>query len=662
MSSKKKHSEKIKKETQVSVVALGDLATSSSGMESTHNLQSFAGLLKTFKLQALVLVVLGFILYSNSFFNEYALDDGIVIQKNEYVQNGLRGIPKIMSTDAYDSFYKQMNAKQQLSGGRYRPLSVVTFAIEQQFFGSNQTEKPETDVAFIRHVLNVVFYILSVVLLLYFLRNFIFKEHPVIAFIACLIFLIHPIHTEVVANVKSRDEILSFLFIILTFINVVRYDETKQKKQLFLALFTYFLALLSKEYAVTLLALIPMLLYIVRNTTLKESILKTIPFIFIAAIYLAIRFSIVGKGAGVDNPDVLNSPFKFATPSQKWATEIEILNHYLRLLFYPNPLSSDYSYNTIPYTDFKNGWVWVAIVTHVSMIAATVVLFFKRNILAFAFAFYLLHLFLVSNFFMPLGATMGERLIYHSSLGFSMFVAVLLGRIIKKTTATSEVVNEKSTRITKGLVGVIIVLITCWSTVVVIKRNAEWKNDASLFIADAATVPNSALVNGNAGKAYIDMSEKLENKAQEQELILKGIYYLKKSVLIHDEYVNGYLNLGVAYFKLKQYDEARANWEIAKHIYPNNPFLKRNLELMGTVYYNEAMTKGRQQPRDAQQLLEKALEVAPNNADYWYNLGGVSYTIGDFEKAKQAWTKTLLLNPNNEEAKRGMAALQAQKK
>ncbi len=158
--------------------------------------------LGSFKIQALLLVIIGFILYSNSFNNEYALDDGIVIQKNDYVQQGIRGIPKILSTDAYDSFYRQMHAKQQLSGGRYRPLSVVTFAVEQELFGTktaaklnssssnlpNENVKPAEDAAFVRHVINVVFYILSVIVLLYFLRNFIFKNDPLIAFITCLIF------------------------------------------------------------------------------------------------------------------------------------------------------------------------------------------------------------------------------------------------------------------------------------------------------------------------------------------------------------------------------------------------------------------------------------------------------------------------------------------
>ena len=604
--------------------------------------------INSFKTQALLLVILGLILYSNSFNNGYALDDGIVIQKNDYVQRGIKGLPKILSTDAYDSYYRQMGAKQQLKGGRYRPLSVITFAIEQQLFGTNAKQKPEDDAAFVRHVLNVLFYILSVIVLLYFLRNFIFKENPLVAFFACLIFLIHPIHTEVVANVKSRDEILSFLFIILTFISVLRYREKKEKKQLFYGLLFYFLAFLSKEYAITLLVLIPMLLYIVKGDTLKECVISTIPYFLVAIIYLIIRFSIVGKGGTIENTDVLNDPFKYATTPEKWATKFEILNHYLKLLFYPNPLSSDYSYNTIPYTNFRDGWVWMSLMIHLSMIVATVVLFFRRNILSFALVFYLLHLFLVSNFLMEIGATMGERLIYHSSFGFAIMIAILLNWVIAK-------INPVYTK--KTIVIGCSVLIFLWCAVIIIERNAQWKNDASLFIADAQTVPNSALVNGNAGKAYIDLSEKSEYKSEENELVNKAIYHLNKAISIHKEYVNGYLNLGIAYYKLKEYDKAMASWDIVKQIYPNNPYLKNDLKLMGSVYFNDAMNFGPKQPSEALKLLQKALEVDSDNSKYWYNIGGVYYTVHDFEKARSAWAKTLLLDPDNQDAKRGMAAL-----
>ena len=210
----------------------------SSNKQATGFALSFADVTT----QSLVLVVLGLLFYSNSFTNVYALDDGIVIQHNSYVQEGFRGIPRIFASDVYESFYSKMNTTPQLSGGRYRPLSVATFALEQQLFGSAEKVKPEDDVAFVRHVINVLLYILSVLFLLQLLREHILTISPHAAFLACLLFLCHPLHTEVIANVKSRDEILSFLFIVLTFTAVLRYRNTKHRSQLAYALlFSIFL-------------------------------------------------------------------------------------------------------------------------------------------------------------------------------------------------------------------------------------------------------------------------------------------------------------------------------------------------------------------------------------------------------------------------------------
>ncbi len=622
--------------------------------KETHSLpleKSGTNTLSDFKMQALILVFIGFVFYANSFWNEYALDDGIVIQKNDHVQDGFRGIPKILSTDAYESFYRQMGAKQQLSGGRYRPLSVVTFAVEQQIFGSNAEVKPLDDVAFVRHFMNVIYYLLSIVFLFYLLRNYIFKENHLVAFVACLIFLIHPMHTEVVANVKSRDEILSFLFIVLTFISVFKYRESKSVSKLLLGLLFYFLALLSKEYAITLIVLIPMLLFIVLKESFLKSILVALPFLAVAGIYLLIRFNIVGAGAKFENPDVLNNPYLYATKPEKLATKIEVLLRYIKLLFYPTPLSSDYSYNTIPFANFGSSAVWASIAIHVSLFVAAVILFFKRNILSFAITFYLLHLFLISNLIFNVGATMGERMVYHSSFGFAIAIAVFIGWILQKIS------SEQTKKIVAVSLGCIVVI---WCGAKTINRNAEWKNDQTLFIADAQVVPNSALVNGNAGKAYIDLSEKPENKAQEKELINKGIYHLKRSVSIHDKYVNGYLNIGVAYFKLKDYDKAKENWDKAKKNYPNNPFIKRNMDLLGATFFNEGMTVGSKNIPEAIVWLEKAVSIDSTNVEYWYNLGGACFTNKDFGKARIAWTTTLSLKPDHAQAQQGISALPPQ--
>jgi hypothetical protein len=487
------------------------------------------------------------ICFANTFNNDYALDDAGIIAKNEYVQQGFQGIPAIFSNDAFQSFYQEMGVGQQLSGGRYRPLSIATFAVEQQLFGPNEGEAPQYNLAKIRHVVNVLLYILSVVLLLYFLRNFLFKEDALVSFIACLLFLIHPIHTEVVANIKSRDEIMSFLFIVLTFIAVFNYDKTKKIKYLIGGMVFYFLALLSKEYAIALLVFIPMLIYILNGGTIKNSLLKIIPLLAVAIVYVYIRISAVGVGSTAEKTDLLDNPFFYATSAEVWATKIEILNHYLRLLFYPNPLSCDYSYNTISYKNFSNGWVWVSIFIHLSLIVAAVKLFVKRNILSFAIVFYLLNLLMVSNLVFDIGATMGERLAYHSSLGFVLIIAIGVSWLLKK-------INTSQMTIAIGsAIGCLIVI---WCAVKDIERNAQWKDNPTLFLTDVKTVPNSILTNANAGKAYEDMAALPENKSRSRILIDSGIAYSNKAVSLYPKFAGGYVDLAFAYCQIQQYDSA----------------------------------------------------------------------------------------------------------
>ena len=100
---------------------------------------SLFSFLPDFRSQAIFIVLLGAIFYFNTIQDQYCLDDDIIVVKNQYVQSGFSGIKDIMSKDAFDSFYRQMQAsKDQLSGGRYRPLSIVSFAIEQSLFGETK--------------------------------------------------------------------------------------------------------------------------------------------------------------------------------------------------------------------------------------------------------------------------------------------------------------------------------------------------------------------------------------------------------------------------------------------------------------------------------------------------------------------------------------------
>lgn len=260
---------------------------------------------------------------------------------------------------------------------------------------------------------------------------------------------------------------------------------------------------------------------------------------------------------------------------------------------------------------------------------------------------------MVSNVLMDIGATMGERLIYHSSLGFCMVLAWFIVRGIEKMDSP---VNTKKI----SLLGLMVVISTLYGFET-ITRNADWQSDITLFLKDVETVPNSVLANGNAGARFIDLSEKPENKAikgREMELVNKAIFHLNHALEIHPKYVNGWLNLGIAYFKLQQYEKAEECWNKAREIFPTNPMLRTFYPLLSEQYLSKAFALGKENRYDlAIQYIEKATQIDPGNPKMWYNLGGAYFTLKNYPKAKAAWERTLMINPNNEEAKKGLEAL-----
>lgn len=583
------------------------------------------------KLKIVILFLVAFCFYANSLSNEYALDDDAVIQQNEYVQNGFQGIRKILTTDAYDSYYRQANSNQHLSGGRYRPLSIVLFAIEHQLWG----ESPRA-----RHFVNILFYVLCILTIFYFLRSYLFRRTPYggdIAFIATLLFAIHPLHTEVVANIKSSDEILSLIFIMLTFIFSIRYRETKKIKNLGAASLSLFMALFAKEYAITLLFLLPLLFMLYFKEKPGRSITASLPYFGIMLLYFLIRIASIGFPYQHKELDVLNNPYLFATPMQKIASEIFILGKYLWMDFFPYPLASDYGFAQIPYSDFLNPFVWMSILAYMAIIFWGVRLLCKKDILAFPVFFFLLNLFMVSNFLINIGATMGERLVFHSSLGF---VTILSYGIVSATNRFSK--SRRSPVIITFLVIPVVL-----SGVETVNRNKDWKNNFTLFIKDVKTVPNSVKANDNAGAQYINLSETIKDTIPSDSIAHIGLKYLYKAIRLDDSDVGGYLNLGIAYCKLVDPDSAKYFWDIAKKIYAGEPHLPGYYSLLGKIftYTGNRFAKHERYPRAIHEF-ELGIQCAPDNPDLWINLGGTFFNLHQYDSARYAWLKTAQLSPN----------------
>ncbi|HZG00987.1 MAG TPA: hypothetical protein VEY71_08290, partial [Chitinophagales bacterium] len=284
----------------------------------------------------LLLFITALLFYYNAIPGEYVLDDGLVLDKNEYVKHGLDGIPDILTRD---SFHGSIGNAANLNGGRYRPLSLVTFAVEYELYGLQPAYS---------RIINILLYGLTGVLIYLFLLRFVFQHSTVSAFVAAFIFVIHPVHTEVVANIKSRDEILSLLLLLGTlFWLLAAVQGGFGLGRYLVALLHFVFALLAKENGLAFVAIIPLTLFVFTRRSLVQIFNYTLPFVLIVAGYVVLRISLIGFESGTVT-ELMDNPYLLASTDEKYATIAVVFLHYLRLLFFPHPLTYDYSYNQIP--------------------------------------------------------------------------------------------------------------------------------------------------------------------------------------------------------------------------------------------------------------------------------------------------------------------------
>ncbi|MBL7689975.1 MAG: hypothetical protein JNM41_00160 [Flavipsychrobacter sp.] len=570
-----------------------------------------------FWVQAMIVTVLAFVFYSNTIRNENALDDALVIERNEFVHRGLAGIPDILTHDTYFCYYDQLGTSNQLQGGRYRPLSVITYAIEQQFMGAVPLEGTDSVITYglglqaeypyekkffsemhTRHFLNVVWYALAAIALLMLLRAVVFRGSPLTALVATVLFVIHPVHTEVVANVKSRDEIMSLLFISLTLLLVVQYHRRRSVGGLVASLACFALALLSKEYAITLLVILPLSLYVFEQADIRKAAIATLPFVVVAAAYALWRLHVLGPRNPLSDTDIQINPYAYASAAQKLATEIGTSLRYLKLLVWPHPLSSDYSYAQIPYTDFADPFVWLSLVVHLSLVAGIVVLVVRRHVLAFALAFYLLNLLMVNNFLFDIGATMGERLIFHSSLGFVIVLAYGAAEFVRRH------------KVSYGVVTALLLLITVAAGFKTSARNRDWKNNGTLFLKDIEASPNSFLVNLNVATILCNRTDYESDSARRRADLERAIPLFDKVIGMQDNFVLGYMNRAIAWLKLGEPDRMVTDLDAVRRIYPIYP------QLLPMYYRAAQLYLTRQNADGARRVVQTGLQLNPNDPDF----------------------------------------------
>ena len=416
--------------------------------------------------------------YVNSLPNDFVFDDGPIVSSNPVI----RTISPIQ-------FLKSPYWTKQQYAGIYRPFVVFSLSVDYAIWKRWAPGFRLTNLAV--HAINGV--------LVFSLYQSI-AGAGIVPLIAMIIYLVHPVHTEAVTTIVGRSELFAACFLLAAWL-LFRQGRTGW------AALAFFLALLSKENAIVLPAILlltspfgrgqrrdsqqagaqgegsgPETLTLSRGFALSGSRfapspkgrgwIRLLPMIFVALVYLALRYSVLG-GLGI--PVSAQYMGGRLTYFERLLTSGRVFIQYLILIFYPLNLAGDYDYNAIPIANFVDWDAWLGLL----LIAATVVTaYFYRHrnwAVSLGLSFALIAFIPASNWIMPISILMAERFLYLPFIGLALVGA----------TAVSQLEDRRLRRLA-GIGALCMAIVLCNS------HDYIRRDDFTFFKNMVRVVPNSA--------------------------------------------------------------------------------------------------------------------------------------------------------------------------
>lgn len=563
------------------------------------------------------------------------MDDVMVLKDNRMVLRGISAVPELLSTP-------HMRGYLIIPNDLYRPLSLVMFAIEYQFFGLSPA---------IHHLFNIITFAGCCIMLFLFLNKLFGGKRKAVAFITAVIFTVHPIHTEVVANIKSRDELMCFFFGFWSLNLFADYMKEGKLLKLLLGSFVFYLSIISKETVIAFVGIIPVIFFFYRNEDKKRAIFITAGAILATCIFLAVRTSVLNaydanqpaaKVEFIDNA-LAGAPDMPLTATTVLATKVLVMGHYLRLMFLPYPLLSTYSYNSIPFANFASIGFWLSLIAYVSLIYFMVTRFIKdrKDPWAFGIMFYLATIFLFSNFPFLMGAELAERFAFFASVGTCLLMGLAIEQwIIKEKDADISVVRSSKVLMILGPLCLIYGGMT-------FARNFEWKDNRTLYEADLSRSPNDVRLYHNLGSALAEETYEQEpDSMKKKEIDNEALGYLRKGVAIYPGYSSLYVEMARIFDRKKMYDSAIKYNKLALDLSPNDFTANNNL---GSVL----LTAGRY--RQAIPYFLLAMQYNPNFKYAYLNVARCYNQLKSYDSAIYNYHKLLEFEPQNAEVVNEMA-------
>lgn len=351
----------------------------------------------------------------------------------------------------------------------YRPFVVFTMALNFILFGEETTSF---------HAVNIVLHgVVSYILFYLILRLF---NQPGLAVVSALLFMFFPIHTEAVAFIKAREELLGAMFILTSWLLFLRaFDRDRVSVwHLVGSAGLYFLACLSKEFLVIFPISFFFTLWCSKRYTLKNTLRFSIPFLVTGAVYISMWYTSLGGKLPVHNLHSFPvNPIAYATiPVRIW-TANAIVYTYIVKTFIPVGLTATYRYNHFPLIESFFAWKSLAgLVLIVSLFGLLYLRRFRTKPMGIGALIFFASYIPFSKFIFTGGEYIAERWMYLPSTGLAIIAGAIFIRFYKRF------------RILMVLIGLCVLSVY---SVVLVQRNTVWRDAEALYSSMTQDAPES---------------------------------------------------------------------------------------------------------------------------------------------------------------------------
>ena len=582
------------------------------------------------------IILLGIVIYSDSFRCSFHLDDLLHIVYNRVIQN-------LWDVKAWWNYIPN------------RPVSIFTFVLNYHFF--------KLDVWY-WHLVNLIIHLINAILI-WWLTLLIFsspalKDQPIfkhkkaLAFVTALLFVSHPLAIQSVTYIVQRMTSLVTMFYILSlalYMKVRLSDNRTFVKYLFFAgsVISAILAMLTKENAFTLpMAIVLVELYFLR-TNRRMINFRDYRVVVLTAIFLVVMLIVPFKYSfSVFNPIPPRAGhINMITPVNYLFTQFSVILKYIELLFLPVNLHLEYDFPVAK--NFFELRTLLSFLVLSSLVVLAIFLFKKHRIISFGICWFFLTLSIESGI-IPIQDVIFEHRTYLPSFGFFLILVTGLYVLLWKKY--------------KFMVIAVLTIITGLNSCMTYQRNKVWKNDLTLLSDNIAKAPGFARPFCNRGVAYwknrdynlalADFSRAIEiNPDYRDAYYNRGVVFdnirqfpqaiadYSRAIVIDQNHLKAYYNRGVVYWNLREYDKAIADYSRAIEINPDyaNAFNNRGVVFEYLKEYDKAIAD-----------FTRAIGINPNYKDAYSNRGATFWTLKEWKKAIADYSRAIEIDPNYKEA------------